>query len=397
MIQNYLNSQTQAINKLQNVKCGALFMEAGTGKTRSAMELIKNTKTDLIIWFTPFQTKDNLLNELNKWGGLDCEIIGIESIQNSDRIYLDIINKLNSSTDSFVVVDESIKIKNSSAKRTKRLFEISKLSKYRLILNGTPLSKNLLDLWSQMQFLSPKILRMDEAEFKNTFVEYINITYRQGKKFASKEFIKKYHNIDHLYNLIQPFIFESKLSLSIGQQHHDFQYVISEEEMENHNMLKAKYLDNELLILRNNNIFLEITQKMQHNYSLSDNKFKIVDSILKNTDRTKVLIYAKYIDTQIALNSYYKDINIMSLQKHSYGLNLQKYNVIIFWDKTWDYAQREQIERRIYRTGQSSECVFYDLTGNVGLENLINENIRKKRDLLDFFSQFSNKQLIEML
>lgn len=397
MIQNYLDSQTQAINKLQNVKCGALFMEAGTGKTRSAMELIKNTTTDLVIWFTPFQTKQNLLDELNKWGGLDCDIIGIESIQNSDRIYLDIINKLNNSTNSFVVVDESIKIKNSSAKRTKRLFEISKLSKYRLILNGTPLSKNLIDLWSQIEFLSPKILRMDEAEFKNTFCEYINITYRKGKSSVSKEFIKKYHNVEHLYKLIQPFIFESKLSLSIGQQHHDLSYAISEEEMENHNLLKIKYLDNETMILKNNNIFLEITQKMQHNYSLSENKFKIVDSILKNIDRTKVLIYAKYIDTQIGLKAYYRDISIMSLQKHSYGLNLQKYNVIIFWDKTWDYAQREQIERRIYRTGQDNECIFYDLTGNVGLEDLINQNITKKRNLLDFFSQFSNKQLIEML
>lgn len=141
------------------------------------------------------------------------------------------------------------------------------------------------------------------------------------------------------------------------------------------------------------NIFLEITQKMQHNYSLSPAKFQIVDKLLSKIDKSKVLIYAKYIDTQVALKEYYKDVRVMSLQKHSYGLNLQDYNVIIFWDKTWDYAQREQIERRIYRTGQTSNCIFYDLTGNVGLESLINQNIERKRNLLDIFNEKTIEQL----
>lgn len=83
----------------------------------------------------------------------------------------------------------------------------------------------------------------------------------------------------------------------------------------------------------------------------------------------------------------------MSLQKHSYGLNLQDYNAIVFWDKTWDYAQREQIERRIFRTGQISNCVYYDLTGNVGLEGMINQNIERKRNLLDVFAGMSVEQL----
>ena len=106
-----------------------------------------------------------------------------------------------------------------------------------------------------------------------------------------------------------------------------------------------------------------------------------------------MLIYAKYIDTQIALKEYYKDIEIKSIAKHSYGLNLQDYNIIIFWDKTWDYAQREQIERRVFRTGQTVDCIYYDLTGNVGLEKMINKNIEKKRNLLDVFAQMNVEQL----
>lgn len=394
-MQTFLDSQIKAIDKLNAVKCGALFMEAGTGKTRSALELIKNTAADYVLWFTPFQTKENLQTEINKWGGLDCDIVGIESIQNSDRIYLELSQKCEQAKKTFIVVDESLKIKNADANRTQRLLQLSEKSAYRIILNGTPLSRNLLDLWSQMEFLSPKILKMGLAEFKNTFCEYIKVTYHShgfGRSY-SKEFIKKYHNIDYLYSLIEPFIFESKLSLSIGQQHIDIDYALTDEEKAQHDKLKEKYLDNEYLLARNNNIFLEITQKMQHNYSLSPAKFEIVDKLLSEIDKSKVLIYAKYIDTQEALSKHYKDVRIMSLQKHSYGLNLQDYNAIVFWDKTWDYAQREQIERRIFRTGQISDCVYYDLTGNIGLEGMINQNIERKRNLLDVFAGMSVEQL----
>jgi len=162
-MQTFLNSQKKAVKKLSAVKCGALFMEAGTGKTRSALELIRNTDTDYILWLTPFQTKKNLQKEIDKWGGLDCDIVGIESLQNSDRIYLDCLNSLLKFKKATIVVDESLLIKNNTAKRTNRILELSKHSEYRLILNGTPLSRNLLDLWAQIQFLSPKILDMDEA------------------------------------------------------------------------------------------------------------------------------------------------------------------------------------------------------------------------------------------
>lgn len=394
-MQTFLDSQIKAIDKLNAVKCGALFMEAGTGKTRSTLELIKNTDADYILWFTPFQTKENLQAEINKWGGLDCDIVGIESIQNSDRIYLELSQKCEQAKKPFIVVDESLKIKNADANRTQRLLQLSEKSAYRIILNGTPLSRNLLDLWSQMEFLSPKILKMGLAEFKNTFCEYIKVTYHSqgfGRSY-SKEFIKKYHNIDYLYSLIEPFIFESKLSLSIGQQHIDIDYNLTDEEKAQHDKLKEKYLDNEYLLARNNNIFLEITQKMQHNYSLSPSKFEIVDKLLSEIDKSKVLIYAKYIDTQEQLARHYKDVRIMSLQKHSYGLNLQDYNAIVFWDKTWDYAQREQIERRIFRIGQISDCVYYDLTGDVGLEGMINQNIERKRNLLDVFAGMNVEQL----
>jgi SNF2 family DNA or RNA helicase len=68
----------------------------------------------------------------------------------------------------FLIVDESIKMKNFEAKE-QRMLTLGAMVEYKLILNGTPITKNVMDIWSQIHFLSPLILRMDYAEFKNTF------------------------------------------------------------------------------------------------------------------------------------------------------------------------------------------------------------------------------------
>jgi SNF2 family DNA or RNA helicase len=394
-----LDNQQNAISKLQHLKVGALFMEPGTGKTRSAYELIKSIPGNpYILWLTPFQTKLNLRDELSKWGGLDCEIVGIETISSSDRTYLQLYRKLEVAWNSVVIVDESLKIKNWDAKRTRRIIELGKIAEYRLVLNGTPISRNLLDAWAQFEFLSPKILNMGQAEYKNTFCEYTRITKRfGGNKTYTKEYINKYHNVDYLYSLIQPYVFECDLSLEVGKQYIDIDFSIDADIKEQYQHIKEHYLDNEKLQFLNNNIFLELTQKMQHLYTNSSEKFSIMDKFLKENDRSKVLIYRKYLDAEQELKKRYPDVRVLSIQSEAFGLNLQAYDTIIVWDKVWDYALVKQMEHRIWRTGQTKECRFINLNGNVGLEKLIIDNINKKQNLLDYYKTKSLKEAIKEL
>ena len=394
------DSQLSAIEKLQRFKVGALFMEPGTGKTRTALELIRSVPdVDYILWLTPFQTKDNLRKEIDKHGGLDCHIVGIETLSSSDATYLQLIHNLSGPWTKcpFIVVDESLKIKNWEAKRTKRIVELGRRAEYKLVLNGTPLSKNLLDIWAQMEFLSPKILKMQLSEFKNTFCEWTKITKRIGHTRFTKEFITGYHNVDHLYSLIGHYVYECDLELEIGKQYHDVSYVIDDEIKDQYYLLKTKYLDDEKLQAMNNNIFLELTQKMQHLYSISQNKYEIVGKILTDIDHQKVIVFTKFIDSGAILRAMFPNITVLSYQKHALGLNLQQFSVCIFFDKTWDYAQRIQSEARIYRKGQHDQCIFYDLTGDVGLETMISKNISKKQGLLEYFKSKAVKEILNEL
>lgn len=382
--------QKRAIAKLKQLRVGALFMEPGTGKTRTALELIKSSAADYVLFMVPYRTKQNLLDEINKWGGLNqpYEIAGIQSISASDKLYTHLINRLRSANKPFMVVDEGLLIKNDGAIRTERIIQLGKLCYYRLILNGTPISKNILDLWAQMEFLSPKILNMPLEVFKNKFLEYSVST----SPTSTREKIIATHNVDYLYSLIEPYVFEAKLKLDINNNEHDASYYIVDKDSYNntkHSLLSSIFGMNGIE-------FLAVTQKMQQSYSLDPGHIEKLQSLLKNI-KGKTIIFVKYIRTQAELTAKFPNCLVLTYGKGSLGLNLQKYTNIIFYDKTWDYAQIEQAKRRIFRYGQKHNVNYYMMTGDVGLEQLINNNVKRKNHLLDVFKKASDKEKLELV
>ena len=403
---NLLADQSKAKSHLYDWRVGALFMEAGTGKTRVAVEIANETPCDLIVWFGPLQTlrrnlqMTSVIDEINKWGGFKAPVVytGVESIQNSDRIYLNTYEQIDKAQNPMIIVDESLKIKNAEAKRTKRLMELSKMSTYKLILNGTPITRNLLDLKPQMDFLSPMILNMSDAEFKNTFCEYTTVTkFFGGRKGYTKEFITGYENIDYLYSLIRHYVYECDLTLSVKQLYNDICYQLSEEHEAEYTRLKEKYLDDEMLQWKNNNIFLEMTQKMQHAYSCTEDKFEKLEALFKEIDPERTIIYCKYIDSRIECEKRFPKATVLSYQKQSLGLNLQHLCNTVYFDKNWDYALRVQSGRRTFRTGQEYDCRYWDMTGNVGLERLIDANISKKTSMAEYFKGKTKEEIKAVL
>jgi hypothetical protein len=395
--------QEDAISHLKEWKVGALFMEAGTGKTRVALELVNSVDdADLIIWIGPLSTirrKDgtSVIDEIVKWGGFikcnDVKYCGVESISQSDRIYLELLESVRTHTNTFIVVDESLKIKNFEAKRTKRLMELGKLAKYKLILNGTPMTRNILDMWSQITFLSPKILNMTLLQYKNTFCNYTTITKSDGCWSSKKEFITGYENLDYLYSLIHNYVYQCDLHLNITQNYHVCRYGIDEESKKTYDTIKKEFLNDETMFFKNDNIFLEMTQKMQHCYCTTDEKFDAVDRIMAEVGESNTIVFCKYVSSREECEKRYPKALILSYQKESFGLNLQAYNSTIYFDKIWDLALRIQSGRRTFRVGQNLNCQYYDLTGDVGLEKLIDDNIKKKVTITEYFKKVSREQL----
>lgn len=383
-----MNNQQAAFEKLSRLKVGALFMEMGTGKTKVALDLMnsKRHKVDYMLWICPFSIKSEIDAERRKWHeDLPVDIVGCESIGSSDRIYLETLRKC-AGRRVFIVVDESLKIKNREAKRTARILKLGKLAEYKLILNGTPLSKNALDLWTQMQFLSPKILRMGYNEFKNTYCEY----YIRGRL---KGLVKKQHNIEHLIAKIEPYIFDSELEL--GKQKHYYDYSYEMDDFEGYEELKMRYLQAPIFD------FMAISQVLQQHYCKSRGKAEIIENLI-NEINDKVIVFVKFLNSiptgaaaitgdmheqerAAAIESFRRgEMKVLYITYGcgAFGLNLQFCKHMIFADHTFDYAQRIQAEARIYRIGQADDVHYYSLWCDCGLERLIKGSLDKKTNLL---------------
>lgn len=385
-----MNNQGEAFNKLNKLKVGALFMEMGTGKTKVALDLInsKINKINYILYICPFSIKEEIKRECQKWYKelSNFEIVGCETISSSDKEYVKLLNKVQSN-DTFMIVDESLKIKNREALRTKRIINIGKSAKYKLILNGTPISKNVLDIYTQMEFLSPKILNMSFNEYKNKYCEY----YLNGKL---KNKVLKQYNVENLISIISPYIYECRLEIKSNKNYASRNYnILCEEEYES---IKRKFLNYDTDIS-----FFALTTSLQHYYCSQKEKMQLVDK-LQEEIQGQVLVFVKFIDS-IPENAHRvsgdtseeeREKEIIGFKENkfktlyitygcgNFGLNFQNCSNLIFADHTFDYAQRLQAEARIYRMGQKENVNIYDINCNCGLDKLIRACLNKKTRLL---------------
>jgi KaiC/GvpD/RAD55 family RecA-like ATPase len=136
-----MKHQREAVAKVRPSRVGALFMDMGTGKTRTTIELakIRVNKIDKVVWFTPVSLKLSVAEEIRKH--TDCEdihvfdsktnqrnmpkvrwyIVGIESMSSSNRVVAAVNQIITERT--MVVLDESSYIKGHNSKRTERRLE----------------------------------------------------------------------------------------------------------------------------------------------------------------------------------------------------------------------------------------------------------------------------------
>uniref|UniRef100_A0A7N1A0R7 DNA helicase n=1 Tax=Kalanchoe fedtschenkoi TaxID=63787 RepID=A0A7N1A0R7_KALFE len=96
----------------------------------------------------------------------------------------------------YLILDEAHLIKNWKSQRWQTLLNFN--SKRRILLTGTPLQNDLMELWSLMHFLMPHIFQSHQ-EFKDWFSNPISGMV-DGQEKVNKEVI------DRLHNVLRPFI-----------------------------------------------------------------------------------------------------------------------------------------------------------------------------------------------
>lgn len=387
--------QEEAFQKFKELRVGALFMEQGTGKTRVALNLIRETDSDLVLFFCPCSTKNNLQSEIDKWGiAKEYFIFGYETIASSDTTYLKILDMVQGRK-VFIVADESIFIKNENSKRYRRLMNIAKHSHYRLILNGTPITKDEWDIYNQTNFLSPKIIDMDRAQFLNTFFRKIKFKKR-GQ--TAREFYKLSEvNIDYLHRLIEPYIFECSFQFDKKVKSTNIEIIASEKNREKYEAQKERLLNSlaigQSCIEQFQNLAVacfedkerhkEIARHLKGQIIVFCTLLSEVNDISKEID-CYVITGAQSLSERSEIIERFKVDDkplLMTIGTGAYGLNLQFCNKIAFASIAFDYGKIDQAKSRIRRLGQERDIEYIYFTSDLGIYNMIQENNQRKIDL----------------
>lgn len=390
------NEQQLAIDKFKKLKVGALFMKQGTGKTRVALELIKTTNATFILFVSPCSVKTNLQAEINKWGiNKKYLIIGYETLSLSDATFLNVLERVKKEDEVFIVADESLFIKNDNSKRFDRMKKLAACSKYRLILNGTPITKNEWDIYNQMNFLSPLIIGMDREEFLNTFFKHIRFRKRNGKKGDFYQLSEV--NIDYLHKLIEPYVFEC--DFTFDQDITNTHILIPASKAAEDNYLFAREQLLEALVNGNSKVELFTNLAL----ACFDDKERHVE-IAKHL-KGQMIVYCsllsevQHITNEIdcyvitgetknreEIREKFKHDNkplIMTYGVGAFGLNLQFCNKIAFASLVFDYGKLDQAMMRIQRLGQERDIEYVYFTSDLKVYGFIEDNIKKKIRLHD--------------
>jgi SNF2 family DNA or RNA helicase len=377
--------QSAAIEKLSRLRAGALFMKMGTGKTRVAIKLAESRQHDfaVLIWIAPASllADADYHAEIVKWSNnlrVPIAFFSTEGISLSDGKYLELRN-LAESTKSFCVVDESLDIKNAEAGRTARLLALRDLFAFRLILNGTPITKGLIDFYAQITFLSGNILGMKESQFAYQFLEYRREGRRPWMRWSRPA------NEAALIEIIRPYIFDADLDIDAelcGPKTVNLRLSNSE---------AAAYADFKREFLEKNPFcsFLATAQAFQSFYTLSASKLEHLRDTLPR-DR-KSLIFVKFLDEVDALTNMFPDASVMTGRGRQHiaafkrdrdvlistygtgsrGLNLQHATNIVFFSQTFNWMHKVHGLYRAYRTGQTEPVTASDYRLDTGLENIM--------------------------
>mgnify|MGYP001255489529 CR=1 FL=1 len=462
---NPFDHQMKALQDSWAKKYHALFMEMGTGKSKVAIDNIgvlyqageinaaliiapKGVYDNWVRGEIPTHLPDSVERRVMRWKPTSAKGYNAELdefvIEDFDGLKIFVMNVEAFSTprgakvagrflvqnpENFVVVDESTTIKNRKASRTKNLMVLTKYSKYRRILTGSPVTKSPMDLFSQCNFLDDKALG-----FNSYFAFQNRYAVVQKRTMGAKSFqeITGYRRLDELSEKLDTISTRvlKEDCLDLPAKLYTKRYVpLTDEQKRVYTQMKdmaLAMLDDgdlstttsvltqimrlqqiccghfapdvgEVRPLDNNRLdeLMTIAEEMQGKAiiwaSYTNDLKNISDALAARFGPESVALYygaTPQDERQAIVENFQKPDSPLRFfvgqpKTGGFGITLTEANTVIYYSNSYDLEIRLQSEDRAHRIGQKSTVTYIDLVSPDTIDEKVLTALRSKINLAE--------------
>ncbi len=472
MLTQPMSHQTVALERMKGRKNYGLFMEQGTGKTwcllADAERLYNIGEIEALLVVAPNGVHTNWIRReiplhvsakhiARSWkSGAGkrqteriCEVFAPRKGLRIFAINIDalITKKGFALTHDFVkmfktmmVVDESSRIKNPQAGRTKAVMALRHHARYARIATGTPVTNAPVDVFSQMEFLESGLL--GTSNYRAFFAEYAELMkpdhpmmqrmIERNPRVARAQVVArdkdgrpKWRNLGKLQRLLEPHTYRVKKDECLGlppkiYQSHYFE--LSPDQAKAYALMKEERrmeLADETVAVQALSAGIKLQQITSgfvlhegaaHYVSEPNPRLKALMDLIEDIDG-QFIIWARFREEIRAIRemlraagipavAYFGDISaadreiavdefqrgtarafVGQQQAAGMGLTLTAAQTAIYYSNDFNLEHRLQSEDRCHRKGTKGHVVYIDLVAEDSIDETITRALQHKSDV----------------
>lgn len=372
-----------------------------------------------------------MLEEFNNEQALSVAIINFEGYWRRG-----LFEKIAGWSPDMIIVDESQKIKDPSAKQSKGLHILGDRSPYKMILTGTPVTATPLDFWSQYRFIDPNIFGASYYAFRNRYAQMGGYHNKQIVGYRNKdELVRKAHSIAHRVTKEQALDLPEQISQNAYCYLEDdamrtYRQMLKTNVAEIEDMTKQDNVDRRLVatnvltrLLRLQQMvggFVPDTEKEGRMIQVSSAKLDLLRETLTDLLQAgkKVVVFARFVAEIKAITDMVETgkfngstgvgyacisgavaqsergemvrrfqtdpqckVFIAQLQTAGLGITLHAADTSIFYSADYNWASYDQCKARLHRIGQKNNVTHIHLVGKGTVDETIYKSLRGKEDI----------------
>jgi SNF2 family DNA or RNA helicase len=330
-----------------------------------------------------------------------------------------------------VVADESTKLKGHKTLQSKNAFQIAQTIPHRLIMTGSPIMNNPLDLYGQFRFLNPYIFGQSFYKFRSQYAIMGGYMNYQVRKWINMDRLKATMNQhcciyfkkdcldlpDKLYEVVRVDMTEeqTKLYNELKQSFiaefkgHTIQAAVILTRMVRFSQITAGFTKSieEEEVLFEKNPKLEWFEEFLSELS-EDKKIIVFCRFIKEISQLQALcdrLSIRYAAIWGATQNRQDQINMFNLQKDcrifigqiqtaGLGINLTAASYVIYLTNSYSYGDRIQSEDRAHRIGQDKNVTYIDIICRNSIDELVYKALQNKKSIADWIL---DKQVEEII